>query len=155
MDAIISTLGLEYGRKRDDRSGDRTPTALFGYKRIGSPIVDRLHSGIRGFQTRKSETSHKCQRRSRIKNIQSHQGHWPTSRNRINCRPCQDHTKFTQRINFYLDEFILCVRIAFHNNNPTPNKKARLQPGFAGKLNLNLMFCLPPRLFAVNQKTGE
>ncbi len=150
-------MEIEYGnQERDDRSGDRTPTALFGYKRIGSPIVDRLHSGIRGFQTRKSETSHKCQWRSRIKNIQSHQGHRPTSRNRINCRPCQDHTKFTQRINFYLDEFILCVRIAFHNNNPTPNKKARLQPGFAGKLNLNLMFCLPPRLFAVNQiSNGE
>ncbi|EMO20750.1 hypothetical protein LEP1GSC168_0022 [Leptospira santarosai str. HAI134] len=151
----MTTMEIEYGnQERDDRSNHIAASTLPRYDRIRSRNAHRLYPGICGCEKRESNASFKCQWNPTEQNFESCSRQWIPARNGNHPNACQNYKKYSITKYFILDKYLEFEYLISHNN-PTPNKKARLQPGFAGKLNLNLMFCLPPRLFAVNQKTGE
>ncbi|EKR57198.1 hypothetical protein LEP1GSC105_0138 [Leptospira interrogans str. UI 12758] len=151
MSAI--TMELRDGREKrnTNRSGNRTPTALFEYKRIGSCAYDRIHSGICRTETRKSKTTCRSKQCSGIQNIQSLKKYWCQSGDRNNTYPCPKCKKVIIAITFYLDKLNKTISFIPYNT-PTKNKKARLQPGSEVNLRLTPKRFLSPLLFAVNQK---
>ncbi|EKR34381.1 hypothetical protein LEP1GSC096_0069 [Leptospira interrogans serovar Hebdomadis str. R499] len=148
----VITMELRDGReKRNDRSGNRTPTALFRYKRIGSCAYDRIHSGICRTETRKSKTTCGSKQCSGIQNIQSLKKYRCQSGDRNNTYPCPKCKKVIIAITFYLDKLNKTISFIPYNT-PTKNKKARRQPGSELDKSPTTDFCLSPLLFAVNQK---
>ncbi|EMO43824.1 hypothetical protein LEP1GSC187_0479 [Leptospira santarosai str. ZUN179] len=153
----MATMEIEYGREEIetlDRGNYCAQAELSGYRGIGQASADGIHSRVCECCSRKPNSTRARERNSSVQNIQPSEQNGKPSRNGSSYNPISNNKKCTTIVYFILDNYTNLVYIS-HHNNPTPNKKARLQPGFAGKLNLNLMFCLPPRLFAVNQKTGE
>ncbi|EKR82588.1 hypothetical protein LEP1GSC084_1087 [Leptospira interrogans serovar Medanensis str. L0448] len=148
----VITMELRDGnRKRNDRSGNRTPTALFRYKRIGSYTYDRIYSGIRRTEAWKPKTSCRSKQCSGIQNIQSLKKYRCQSGDRNNTYPCPKCKKVIIAITFYLDKLNKTISFIPYNT-PTKNKKARRQPGSEVNLRLTPKRFLSPLLFAVNQK---
>lgn len=145
-------MELRDGReKRNDRSGNRTPTALFEYKRIGSYTYDRIHSGICRTEARKSNSTRTGEWNSSVQDFESSQWNRHICRNGDVGNPRTCCKKYNVAICFCLDKYIAQIYINPHNT-PTKNKKARRQPGSELDKSPTTDLCLSPLLFAVNQK---
>lgn len=148
----MTKMDLRDGRtERNDRSGNKTPTALFGYKRIRSYAYDRIYSGICRSEARQSNTPCERKRNSSIQNIQPSEQNRKPSWHGSSYNPISNNKKCTTIVYFILDNYTNLVYIN-HHNYPTKNKKARLAPGSEVNLRLTPKRFLSPLLFAVNQK---
>ncbi len=148
----VREMETEDGRtERNDRSNHIETRDLPRYIGIRSRVAHRSHTKICRFKTRESGSPCECQRNSTEQNFKSHQGQWISARNGNNSSPRKNYPKHPITKYFLLDKY-LDSKYFNHNNYPTKNKKARLQPGSELDKSPTTDFCLSPLLFAVNQK---
>ncbi len=117
MDAIISTLGLEYGNRKEGSGGRyKEASPKLGHGIDGSRNPCRIHSSIRGFEKRESKTFSGSQLHSSEQNFQSDTRKEFFSRNGIDHNPRRNNTKNPINGFYSLDTYPRNGYLIFHNN---------------------------------------
>lgn len=154
----MTIMEREHGREKIktlDRGDYCAQTQLSGYGRVGQGSADGVYPEFREIEEGKHGYSYKRKWNSPIQDFEYAQWNRDVSRNGNSRHIGVDNKKYIRKINLILDKLISTISINPHNNSPTKNKKARLQPGFEVNRKSIPDLRLSPLLFAVNQKLGE